>query len=778
MLLTDDFNIIDPSLKTEEWGLRMVRYLTYNSQSLVWDRNVYELRAWENSSYPLEEFKRPYLHLISNKEGGTATPEDAQTNFKIDFTRLGLFEITKNVLGGEIDKHAINIDANCFDPTIVAKKEDEIQLLENKRVIEATTNSLYRDIGIPTDYKVGNQGEFESNMDDFESMGLNSNRPEDIQFFATTFYRHKLEIYSSDFINYLNKLNELNEIQKNHINDMISLKAIAMQTYYNTSTGLPSTKYLRPESIRFTGVTTRNDQNDAISKMWQQPMIVGDFLKLIGDEDLTEKDYNDILKYAYIGPGSAPSYQGELFPNGVDFSMTPEVKNGCCSVFAFLQFTINVGYVEWKTTDRNEIGRYFQKTMKAYFINNLTIPYKLFKFGYLNVMSREGYESELSCFSIQTYRISGPSMLEISIPYFKMIVTTWFKLQWFILSAKPSGYSYEINSLRRVAQEVISNSGDMNDVIALMKMFKESPDSLYSNGDENSEIRVGGNGLPYQERKNGLDPSTEKFIQLIAWCKAQIREETGINAARIAQSPAAEEAYKKTQLIFDQSENATEYINSALDSLYSGSAYRIFFIIQAITEFDLFGKEQLEKIFGDKYIWAVKHMKKIPIQYFGITFKRFLREREREEIRKFTNDAVLKKEIPVEVASLINDVDSWQKAAAVLTYYKERTRKQLLQEQLRLQQAAQQAQQAAQQGKMQEIQLQGQIDLAIEQEITKRTLAAAELTGDKKIEQQAHRLEQQPGFNAQKSELKKQQDTHIAALDATQQILKGDAKSQ
>lgn len=776
MITKDDFNIVDPRLKTEAWALRMVIYFSFNKQSLVWGKDVWELRNWQNSTYDITEFKQPYLHLLPPREGGTASDEDYKQNIHIDFTRLGLFEITKNILGGEIDKEEIHIDADCFDPTIVAKKEDEFAILKNKQVNQSKINELYKGIGVPAQFKVGENGEFDSNMNEFEGMGLNPDNQEDIEFFSTTFYRHNLETYATQFINQTIKMNGLNEIQKRHVNDEISLKAIAMQTYYNTSTGLPSTKYLYPERVFYTGVTTRNDLEDALSKSWEQIMTISDFLKMIGDPDLTKEDYMDLLAVSYAG---SVFNQLLLFPLGVDFANNLTPPEGMCSFATFYAFTISVGYVEWKTTDRNELGRYFQKTLKTYYVCNVSIPYKLFKYGYLNVMVREGYESELSCFSIGTYRMEGKSMLEICIPYFKMIFSNWLHHQWFMKTAKPKGYAYDINSLERVASKFLASDGDYNDVLALMRTFKKSPDMLYSTGDENSESKIGGDGVPYQEKANGIDPSAIKFLEAIQWYKQQIIEETGLNNARIAQTPRQDEPNRTTQLVYNQSENATEYINSALSSLYSGCGYRIFYIIQAVSEFDLFGVEQLKKIFSDKYVWAVKFMKKIPIQYYGITVRRFLRDREREDIKALTMQAVVNKEIPAEIAIIINNVDDWQKAGAVLSYYKERTRKQLMQEQLKIQQAQQQTIAMEHQNKMQQIQTQGQIDLAIEQEITKRTLAEAELVSNKKIEQQAQRLSQQPGLNEQKNELEKERETHIAALDATKQILtKDNAPSQ
>lgn len=763
MIAKDDFNLLDPALKDEAWAKRIVTYMVYNRMRLTHGKDVLNLRLWQNSQYDVTPFKQPYLHILPKSEGGELEEDEAKSALKIDFSQLGLFELPKSVLSGEINKEKINIDCDCIDPTILSDKEKEFDLFKNKKLIQNQVNKLYQGIGVKSDFQIGKQGEFNSNINDFDAMGLNVDSPEDIEFFANTFYRHDLETDSTAIINQINSMNELSEIQKLHIDDLISVKCLSMQTYYNTNTGLPSNKYLAPEIVYYTGKVSRNDFKDANSLHWEDDMSIGDFLKMVGDEQFSKEDYTELLMW---------SGQGELYPLGIDFFNIKDRPEKMCDLQTYFRFNIRVGYIEWKTTDRNEVGRYFQKTMKAYYVSNISVPQKLYKFGYLNVMAREGYESELSNFSICAYRIDGFSILEISIPYFKRIFSNWLRYQYFMESAKPKGYAYEINSLRRVAKEILNGNGSWNDVIAMMKMFKKSPDMFYSAGDEEAESKLGGNGLPYQEKTNGIDPSAEQFLKSIEWLEAKIMRDTGLNNARIAQSPSPEEAYKKTQLVTDQSENATEYIASAINNVYSGSAYRTFFIVQSIIEFDLFGIEQIKHIFSERYVRVVEFMKRIPIQYFGITIRRFLRDREREELRNITNAAVINGSISEEIAILINNIDDYQKAAAVLSYYKTRARKLAQQDALAIEKAKQSTMQLAHQNKMEEIQLtnKGLLDKQIE--VNKGLILVAQTSGESKIKQQQVRIDSIPSNKNQEHIQKLEQETHEAALETTQELIK------
>jgi len=763
----DDFNLTDPKQKDIEWAKRVITTLRWNRLPLTWGKNVAELRSWQNSDYDLTPFKTPYLHLLTKREDtrGTLPEDESEGVIKIDFTRLGLFELTKNILGGEINKGKINIDANCFDPSIIIEKEKEFDLIKNKKAIQAKVNEMYQGIGIPSDFKVGKQGEFNSNMEEFEGMGLNPEAEEDINFFSNTFYRHNLETYASQIINELNTINQLEETRKKHINDIISLKRLAMRTFYNESTGLPTSEYILPEQAFYSGIVMRDDMKDAISLSYERVMSVSDFLKRVGSEKLTKDDYDYILQYAGMG---------ETFPQGIDYSCSPMCPVGMCSWGDFFRFNISVGYIEWKTSDRGENGRYFQKTMKCDYLNGISIgsfPERIYNYGYLNVQAREGYELEQSCFSLNYYRIEGKSMLEIALPYFKEVFSEWLSFQWFMRTAKPKGYAYEINSLMRVASLIMDGTGKWNDVVEVIKMFKASPDMFYSIGDEESEQKIGGNGLPYQEKANGIDPSAFKFLDVIAWCKNQIMEETGMNNARQAQSPNPDEPNRTTQIVTAQSDNATQYVQTSMASIYGDSGYRTFAIVQSIAEFDLFGNEQLEQIFGDKYIDSLKYLKKIPITFYGINIRQFLREKERELIVQFTNNAVLKGELPEELGLLINNIDDFQKAARVLSFYKERTRKQKIEEQKQIQQGQLQLGQQQQEGKMQLAQLEGQIILAKQKMIEEGENYRAQLLIDGKIEQQAQRIKTQPLLNENKSELKKGEQTHKAGLDTTQKIV-------
>ena len=95
----DDFNLTDPKQKDIEWAKRVITTLRWNRLPLTWGKNVVELRQWQNSDYDLTPFKTPYLHLLTTKEDprGTLPDNEAEGVIKIDFTRLGLFELTKNI---------------------------------------------------------------------------------------------------------------------------------------------------------------------------------------------------------------------------------------------------------------------------------------------------------------------------------------------------------------------------------------------------------------------------------------------------------------------------------------------------------------------------------------------------------------------------------------------------------------------------------------------------------------------------------------------------------
>ena len=763
----DDFNLTDPNQKDKEWAKRVIRTLRWNRLPLTAGKDVATLRAWQNSEYDLKHFKTPYLHLLTKREDprGTLSEDKADTGIKIDFTRLGLFELNKNILGGEINKGKIHIDADCFDPSIIIEKEKEFDLLKNKKAIQDKVNEMYQGIGVPSDYQIGKQGEFNSNMSEFEGMGLNPENEEDINFFSKTFYRHNLETYCSQMINELNSINELEEARKHHINDIITLKAIAMRTFYNQSTGLPTTEYILPEQAYYSGVVRRNDMKDAISLSYERVMSVSDFLKRVGDEKLTKEDYDYILMYAGMG---------EAFPGGIDYACNPICPIGMCSWGDFFRFNISVGYIEWKTSDRGENGRYFQKTMKCDYLNGIglgSFPERIYNYGPLNVQAREGYELELSCFSLNFYRIEGKSMLEIAIPYFTEIFADWLHFQWFMRTSKPKGYAYEINALMKVAGKIMDAKGSWNDVVSTIEMFKASPDMFYYIGDEDSEQKIGGNGLPYQEKPNGIDPTAFKFLETIAWCKNQIMEETGLNNARQAQSPNPDEPNRTTAIVTGQSENATEYITSSMASIYAGSGYRTFAIIQSITEFDLFGIEQLKQIFGEKYIASIKHLKKIPITYYGINIRQFLRDKEREKITQFTDNAVLKGELTEEMGLLINDIDDYNMAAKVLSFYRERTKKQALENQKQIQQGQLQLGQQELAGKLKLAEYERGTTLAKQKMMEDGETLRTEMLIKGKIDQQTQRIQTQPDLNENRSELKKGEDTHKAALQTTQEIV-------
>lgn len=677
-----DFNEYDPEKKDEEWMGRLVTQFRQWMQPLV-DRK----RAARNRSYLLGEQDVTKYKLKFHK------PDD----LPFEFSALGLFEKTRNILTAEREKAGIYLQMNALDPTSAAEKDFDRKLFINAPDIERMLTYAQTAIGMPP-FSLANEKDPQGqkltngNIESFKDMGLDPNSQEDIAYFFKTHYRLDTEIAAEDVVNHFVRVNELQEMLKEWCDDTLAIKAIAARVYCDELTQLPKFEYLLPEDVRWIK-GNRRDGKDAKAIMHEKDMTVDEFLRKVGSEIRPENIEGLINSVNYK---NSTSYDGLSFSNG------NTSRTGCvnaCSYDTFLTLKISIGYIEFKSIDvdtkkigRNTLGninmwtkpyewkpvdenKNYRKeqlwnivTYKTYFISTSSNQQVLFKRGKLFDQVTYGPEDEYSSFSFQLYKQPGQSAIDIAIPFLDNAHDAWYRFNWILNKAKPKGTRYNYNVIAKIATKMYKEDEEHNGVLKVIQMFQNSVDDFYVNDSLNPN--VGGGQNPHFDRPNGLDESVVSLYQVFKDQQELISEKLGSNSIREAYSPNPNDGYKLQMQSLAQSRNATEYMSSMIMSLLVNFSIHTVCIVQDMIEYKGKGYDNIEKAIGFHSLDRLRALKKVPLHKFGIFVESFNTDLERQEQKREALDAWQKDQIQYHVYLLIKNIDNYKKAAQVLAYEK------------------------------------------------------------------------------------------------------------
>lgn len=713
---TQYINEFNPAKKNADWA----------------DKTITELRVlWKDILNPehVEKQRKLLAGKFVDPSVKEAFSQDNQN--KVIFSPQKHLEKIRNILIGEIVNAGIDITVNAIDPLAAEQKHNDKELLQNRSTVEETLTYLGSTINLPG-YKMGD--EFDGNIEQFDTLGLDEQDANDINYFFQTHYKLKHEATLDSMLIAIIKFNRCIRDVPDLCNDMITCKTMAVRSYVDEINGTINTPYLDPVLIKAIS-GKKKDYSDAVCVGLEEKMTVRSFLSMVGSEFNHETDWQYILQAV----NSANNFN---YTQIVDNSNNILYGQGDKKVTTAELFSlyVDVGYIEWKSlnakqykfTDKSYRGNprlyklpyeskgkstsaytrkfvYDECTYKAYYLSMGANQQKVFKFGKLPYQYLEGAEDGRSSFSICIYKEAGPSITEIAEPHIRNMEHMLKKREYLIKKAKEDGIVVDIDSIYEIAMR-LSDENKKVEPMDVVEMMSDSPNKLFAR----SENNIGGSGVPLQRFVNGLSQAVSEFTLLYREFKDELKEELGFSPLRDAYAPQPREAVSLQMNSLNSSKVATQYLSNSLHYVYSDALLRVISYIQAIVKFKEVNKmtyNYLVKLVGHEALIDIEKLGDCSLHRYGFSLEPFNRMYDRQELKMFAVQAFNSGQIDFAQLTIINAIDSPKKASLALEFFKRKSLKEQMQQEQQKAQIQQQSDQAKHQMKLEEIQTKGKMDI-------------------------------------------------------------------
>lgn len=773
MVILPQWYIVDPSKKDEQWANSIITYLRQYMQWVVPQQVAADGMSWLLGNYDMKFVEDMFLD--PNKSG-------------VKFIQLAVLEKIRNVIASEIEDAGIHVEAYSTDPTADDKKKHDRDLLANRKAIEGLITSLNAQIKNPP-YKLSNEasengrGMYEGTVEEFDEMGLDDTNTEDLDHFFRVFYRLRHVVSAEDAINYYMAFNQVSENFTLWVNDILAKKAICARTFVNQINGAVKVQYVAPETVQAI-LGRRRDFKDSPAIGTVQLVTVQEFLQMVGDEFNMETDMQDLWTAATMA--TPMEYTGVQIG---DVWVCGSSSQNLVSFNDFMQFKVSVGYIEWKSNDKrtyvgtsaNRYGNpsfverntnYKERknakhnykvynvtdevTYKATYLVLSASSQKLYQYGKLGYQSRgnmEGKEDEYSNFSISCYKEIGKTAVESVKRFVINIEKAYAKLENAVMRALPPGHLYNYESLVQIAKHMFPDSNTQVGIEAVLRMFEQSANKLYTIPQLNGQP-VGGGQPASIELKNGLSDSVIEFKNIVDWNFNMIYNTLGISPIRQAYSPQPRDVAKLQEQALDYSDKATGYIPRMIMKMLDNVGKRILCTVQDIIKYKDINKlpyEFLVKALGYVTVADIESLDDVPMHRCGIFIHSFNSFQQRQDLKTWTAQAFANKEISAEQMFLIDNIVSPKRAAMVLAYEKRRNERKQMEQQRMQHEQQMQLEQAKTQGQMQADQVRGQIDLQREQIRAEADVTVARIQQETEL----MKMQMKPQGEVQKIEAKK-----------------------
>lgn len=682
---------LDESKKDANWGNMIITYLRQHMQPVINDSHAREGIEYLFGDHSMEEVKAMFKD-----------PKKAGVNF----APVAIMEKIRNIFISEMRQMGIIINVRATDPTADEDKMHDVGLIKRKKHIEGLMSYLYQSIGEPAykledEERISGKKPYKGNGQEFDSMGLNPEDPEDVDFFLKHFHRFDHEIALGDCIEFIMTYNEVDELISYWVNDILSKKAIGGKMYVSDETGAVKIGYLAPESISALQ-GRRKDYKDATCIGYEQNVTVAEMIEIIGNEFDYDRDMNELLRavnYAYKS-----EYTGVHSDNKLYYGQ----QGNCCSYSQFMQFQISLGYIEFKSTnakaykvtDKNTFGNYSvfpislsqevsadsryrkeseyqQCTYKAYYLAYSPSAQRLYKWGKLNYQYFEGAEDQISNYSIFCYKEVGKSVVEIAKPFIQFIEKNFKKFEYMVVRAKPPGRAYNYESLVKIAMQMFPEANQRVGVETVLGLFYESANEIYTLPEIDGQAMGGGTNVNY-DIPHGLSKSIVEFKNNIDWGIEQINSLIGISPLRDAYSPKPREAVGLQEKALDYSQHATYYIPGMVTNMLNRMAVRGCYYVQDIITFkdkNTIPYKFFCRALGYLTVEKISTLERVAAHRYGIFVESLDQGKEVAELKQVLFAALQNKAIDTAQYLLIKGIKNPKKAYLIFAYMENRNKK-------------------------------------------------------------------------------------------------------
>lgn len=685
------YTVVNPREKDIEWADRVITQLRMYMRPLV--------------TGAMYTGNKNLLYGQQGTESVEAMFSDP-SKANVDFTPEKPLIKIRNILVAELENQDIQIEVKAVDPASINQRRADKEMLSHRAETEMFLSHLGASIGMPAyslkdEKTLSGQDVFSGNVDKFDNMGMNEGDDEDIDHFFDNWYKLRHEAALDTAIASLLKYNEVIRMIPRWLNDIVSVNTIAGQAYMNTISGAVNIQYLRPNDV-YSIPGERPDYKDAICMAYQKNVTMQQLIRMLGDDFDMSRDMQYLI-YA-VNACNDCSYTGVLDNNG---SLMCGTAANTCAFNTFMNYKVGIGYIEFKSidstaikyTDSNFHGNpsfknvpvngksnssnykrkmnYDEVTYCSYYLITGPSTQKLYRYGKLPYQHVEGSEDEISSYSICAFKQEGPSIVDICKPHIRIYEKAKKKYEYLINKAKESGYAINIDAMVALAEK-LTVSGNKVDPLTLIKEQLSSPNILFATQDIPT---TGGTGLPFVELKNGITDAVMEFRNIFQAALADIDNQIGMTPLRQADAPQPRDVARLQDTALQSSRNATQFIDRAIHYVISDICLRAMSYVQDIVKFKEINKSYykfLLDMLGDETIEDIASMDDVALHRYGIFVEPFISIFDKRDMDAMAKQAYIEKEIGFDEYILIKSINSPKKAAKILSFYKNRKEKKLI----------------------------------------------------------------------------------------------------
>lgn len=759
------------SEKNDEWAQRVVRWIRMNMFQLVSNDEarigMEYLLGTQDMSFIKDLFQNAASINLTNTPKtygarGAIVTHDNHEEFMnkemsgVNFRPIQILEKLFNINKAEMKKMGVVLDVRSSDPTTAQNRKKDEALIKNRKTIEKDLSGIYNKIGQPDvslDHHEARFGEKPSsgNIDQFDDMDMDSDSPADVSHFMNHFYKLSNEIAAQDVIEYCMKDNEVDDKTDNWMADIWAKKAVAAACHVSDVTGKIMYDYIAPETIWIYGGGRRKDYNDANAKAYQQKVSVKELLDRFGNSFDFEENFDKLLMaISFTGTslewtGIHPSWRGV---SSGDLSINGKQANGESGLNDFMALKVTIGYIEWSSQNQELFGevskassssigvnndtpdgeryqtkaRFETPTYKAFYLATSLIDQVIFNFGEMTYQQIEGYSDFNTNFSIVTWKEIGQPLSLIAAPFLDIFHEIWFKWKYEIRRAKPRGTNYNYESILGLMENLFTDQ-ELSKEARLQKVLSfldSSANAVYT-------IPLGPDGKPlvnnpadlHKEMPNGLSPEVKMYWELMIGTLDEMQEIlTGKAPLRSGDPGGSRDSMNNQFKALEYSQNATYYVPDMLTFMYQSLAGKTMLFVQDIVQYkkhNTLAYTYLVNAVGEEDLNTINGLGKISMHRYGIFVESLNQAVQRAKLSARIDYALQNGKITNAQALLVEDIKSPTKAFLWLSYFEEKTTKQVQKDAMQMEQQKQQGAQTQLQGQMALERIKGDYQIQVEQ---------------------------------------------------------------
>lgn len=730
-------------------------------------------------------------------------------NFKktVKFKPLGIMNAFVNTVIEEVKQTPPRAEVKAVDPSAMTVKKEELNKLKYRKILERDRSELQGRVGFGP-YKLPTSS-FDSNIEEFDKMGLDETDPEDVNFFDKTYHRIDFEIAAQSLINGVLKLSKFNETHiEKYVRDAMASNVVCGQTYVNRITGQICNDYIYPSEYYFIPSDTEDGRDD-IAKGWFRSVTINEFLARVGNQFVWERDWPYLIwainycnntKYTgFVRNGATYDCCGNPQLTeccGLDSTSTKE--SNCCEWVMAFRYKVYMGYTEWlvpevtasylsskkdkaqfsevpvnyrfknkKQREEYEHESWYQwQLYYGYYLATTTTSQYIFDFGKVYHQLLEGANDEYARYTCWSYRNPGKPAAEIAEPFIEMANFTFYRMLWAIYKAKPEEDQFLINELLEIAKGVqrqFSQQGTNSTVPSLDNILNnviqyQRQKAIRIRAYPRIDGREIGQLPPLKNEHSGLDPIAVSMQAIIMWAQQMIATQIGINPMRIGANPPSRESFKSEQQTIQASDASTSYIYRMIQYIKEHMATVSMLYGQDVIKFkESIPYKWIETLIGEDQMVSLQTLDKVAAHRFSIFVEDMNDTMDKQEIKQAAAIALQEKQITFDQWFIVTQTTDFKRAAQLLSFLQRKADKKKRMQELQDQKIAQTQNENLHNMKMAELQFDRETRWGVADRQAQGSVESAKIQADGRVE--VKQLQNQA--EAPKQQAKAQAETEV-----------------